>query len=54
MNKRALDGLMASLEPDADFIDEAGKTTPGHDALQARFCMFANAVLGLVPAASSV
>jgi uncharacterized protein (TIGR02246 family) len=28
---------MACLAPDADFIDEAGKTTRGHDALAARF-----------------
>jgi uncharacterized protein (TIGR02246 family) len=28
---------MAHLAPDADFIDEAGKTTRGHDALRARF-----------------
>ena len=37
MNKGDLDGLMACLAPDADFIDEAGKTTRGHDALRARF-----------------
>ena len=37
MNKGDLDGLMAHLAPDADFIDEAGKTTRGHDALRARF-----------------
>jgi uncharacterized protein (TIGR02246 family) len=37
MNKGDLDGLMACLAPDADFIDEDGKTTRGHDALAARF-----------------
>jgi uncharacterized protein (TIGR02246 family) len=37
MNKHDLDGLMASLEKDADFIDEEGKTTRGQDALRARF-----------------
>ena len=37
MNKGNLDGLMACLAPDADFIDEPGKTTRGHDALRARF-----------------
>jgi uncharacterized protein (TIGR02246 family) len=37
MNKGDLDGLLASLEPDADFIDEDGKKTKGHDALRARF-----------------
>ena len=37
MNKGDLDGLMACLAPDADFIDEAGKTTRGTEALTARF-----------------
>jgi uncharacterized protein (TIGR02246 family) len=37
MNKGDVDGLMASLAPDADFVDEDGKTTRGHDALAARF-----------------
>jgi uncharacterized protein (TIGR02246 family) len=37
LNKGDLDGLMAHLAPDADFIDEDGKTTRGHDALRARF-----------------
>jgi uncharacterized protein (TIGR02246 family) len=37
LNKRDLDGLMACLAPDADLIDESGKTTRGPDALRARF-----------------
>jgi uncharacterized protein (TIGR02246 family) len=37
MNKGDVDGVMASWAPDADFIDEAGKTTRGHDALTAHF-----------------
>ena len=37
LNKGDLDGLMACLGPDADFIDEAGKTTRGRDALRAHF-----------------
>src|SRR5262245_28476619 len=37
MNKGDLNGLMSYLEPDADFIDETGKTTRGHEALRARF-----------------
>jgi uncharacterized protein (TIGR02246 family) len=37
MNKGDLDGLMASLAADADFIDEDGKKTHGQDALKARF-----------------
>jgi uncharacterized protein (TIGR02246 family) len=37
MNKGDLDGLMACLAPDADFIDESGKTTRGTAALTARF-----------------
>ena len=37
LNKGDLDGLMACLAPDADFIDESGKTTRGRDALRARF-----------------
>jgi uncharacterized protein (TIGR02246 family) len=37
MNKGNLDDLVAFLEPDADFIDEDGKTTRGLDALRARF-----------------
>src|SRR5215471_4714818 len=35
MNKGDVDGVMATWAPDADFIDEAGKTTRGHDALRA-------------------
>ena len=34
MNKGDVDGVMATWAPDADFIDEAGKTTRGHDALR--------------------
>jgi uncharacterized protein (TIGR02246 family) len=37
LNKGDVNGLMASLAPDADFVDENGKTTRGHDALAARF-----------------
>src|SRR5436309_1550376 len=37
MNKGDLDDIMAYWAPDADFIDEAGKTTSGHDALRALF-----------------
>jgi uncharacterized protein (TIGR02246 family) len=37
LNKGKLDGVMACLAPDADFIDEDGKTTRGHDALAAYF-----------------
>jgi uncharacterized protein (TIGR02246 family) len=37
MNKGDVEGLMASCAPDADFVDEDGKTTRGHDALAARF-----------------
>jgi uncharacterized protein (TIGR02246 family) len=37
LNKGDIDGLMALLAPDADFIDEAGKTTRGRDALRAHF-----------------
>jgi uncharacterized protein (TIGR02246 family) len=37
MNKGDLDGIMAYWAPDADFIDEAGKTTRGHAALAALF-----------------
>jgi uncharacterized protein (TIGR02246 family) len=37
MNKGNLDGLMSYLEQDADFIDEDGKKTSGHNALRARF-----------------
>lgn len=37
LNKGDLDGLMACLASDADFIDEDGKTTRGHDALATRF-----------------
>jgi uncharacterized protein (TIGR02246 family) len=37
MNKGDLDGMMAPWAPDADLIDEDGKTTRGHDALRARF-----------------
>jgi uncharacterized protein (TIGR02246 family) len=37
LSKGDLDGLMACVAPDADFIDEAGKTTRGHDALRAHF-----------------
>jgi uncharacterized protein (TIGR02246 family) len=37
MNKGDLNGVMAHIEPDADFIDEDGKTTRGQDALRARF-----------------
>jgi uncharacterized protein (TIGR02246 family) len=37
LNKGDVNGLMACLAPDADFIDEDGKTTRGHDALAARF-----------------
>jgi uncharacterized protein (TIGR02246 family) len=37
LNKGDLDGLMACVTPDADFIDESGKTTRGRDALRARF-----------------
>ncbi len=37
MNKGDLNGVMAHIEPDADFIDEAGKTTRGQDALRALF-----------------
>ncbi len=37
MNKGDLDGMLAHLAPDADFIDEAGKKTHGHDALRAMF-----------------
>jgi uncharacterized protein (TIGR02246 family) len=36
MNKGDLNGLLAFIESDADFIDEAGKTTKGHDALKTR------------------
>jgi hypothetical protein len=36
-NKRDVDGLTACLAPDADFIDEDGKPTRGHDALAAWF-----------------
>jgi uncharacterized protein (TIGR02246 family) len=37
MNKGDLDAIMAYWAPDADFIDEAGKTTRGHDAIRALF-----------------
>jgi uncharacterized protein (TIGR02246 family) len=37
MNKGDLDGIMAYWAPDADFIDEAGKMTRGHDAIRALF-----------------
>src|SRR5262249_25013090 len=37
LNKGGVDGLMACLAPDADFVDEDGKATRGHDALGARF-----------------
>jgi uncharacterized protein (TIGR02246 family) len=37
MNKGDLDGMMAPWSPDADLIDEDGKTTRGHDPLRARF-----------------
>jgi uncharacterized protein (TIGR02246 family) len=37
LNRGDLDGVTACLAPDADFIDEDGKTTRGHDALLARF-----------------
>ncbi len=36
LNKGNVDGIMAYWAPDADFIDEAGKKTKGHDALRAR------------------
>jgi uncharacterized protein (TIGR02246 family) len=37
INKGDLDGVMAFWAPDADYIDEAGKTTRGQDAIKARF-----------------
>jgi uncharacterized protein (TIGR02246 family) len=37
LNKGNLDNFMANWAPDADFIDEAGKKTRGHDALRAHF-----------------
>jgi uncharacterized protein (TIGR02246 family) len=37
LNKGDLEGVMAYWAPDADFIDEAGKKTSGHDALTAVF-----------------
>jgi uncharacterized protein (TIGR02246 family) len=37
LNKGDLDGLMAWVAPDADLIDESGKTTRGRDALRAHF-----------------
>jgi uncharacterized protein (TIGR02246 family) len=37
LNKGDLDGVMAFWAPDADYIDEAGKATRGHDALKALF-----------------
>jgi uncharacterized protein (TIGR02246 family) len=37
LNKGDVDGLMAFMAPDADIVDENGKTTRGHDALAARF-----------------
>jgi uncharacterized protein (TIGR02246 family) len=37
INKGDLDGVMAYWAPDADLIDEDGKSTRGHDALRARF-----------------
>ena len=37
LNKGEVDGLLACLAPDADFIDESGKKTNGYDALRAHF-----------------
>jgi uncharacterized protein (TIGR02246 family) len=37
LNKGDIDGLMAFLAPDADLIDESGKTTRGRDPLRAHF-----------------
>src|SRR5690242_17408816 len=37
LNKGDLDGLLAYWAPDADYIDESGKKTSGHDALKALF-----------------
>jgi uncharacterized protein (TIGR02246 family) len=43
LNKGDLDGVMAFWAPDADYIDEAGKTTRGREALTALFkTMLAN------------
>jgi uncharacterized protein (TIGR02246 family) len=43
MNKGDLDAVMALWAPDADYIDQAGKTTRGHDALKPLFkTMLAN------------
>jgi len=37
LNKGDLDGVMAFWTPDADLVDESGKTIRGHDALAAHF-----------------
>src|SRR5207253_7481665 len=37
LNKGDVNGVMAHWAPDADYIDEAGKRTSGHDALAALF-----------------
>jgi uncharacterized protein (TIGR02246 family) len=46
MNKHDLDGMLAYWAPDADYIDESGKVTRGHDALKARFKTWLTEVKG--------